>query len=219
MIHLLAAVTLIALADSANPSTIAPALYLASKKQAVKRLGGFTLGVFAANFVVGVAVVLGPGRAAVSLLPRPDAATRHQLELAAGGVLLIVSFLLWRARRWVTDHVPSSHEQEGGSPFFLGLVIMAVELPTAFPYFAALALIVGSRASLASEAGLVTVFNLLFVLPLLVILVLRIATRDRGGLLLARIRGGIARQLAVVLPIAVAVAGIALLAVGSDAIS
>jgi cytochrome c biogenesis protein CcdA len=54
---------------------------------------------------------------------------------------------------------------------------MAVELPTAFPYFAAIAAIVGSGLGPARQLVLLLVFNVCFVLPLVGI----VATLHLGG--------------------------------------
>ncbi|HET9718443.1 MAG TPA: GAP family protein, partial [Solirubrobacteraceae bacterium] len=57
-----------------------------------------------------------------------------------------------------------------GSAFVAGVGIALAELPTAFPYFAAIAAIVGSGASPIKQLGLLVLFNVCFVLPLLAIL-------------------------------------------------
>ena len=61
---------------------------------------------------------------------------------------------------------------------------MAVELPTAFPYFAAIAAIVGSGFDPVRQLMLLLLFNVCFVLPLLGILGTLTFARDRAGQLL-----------------------------------
>jgi cytochrome c biogenesis protein CcdA len=51
----------------------------------------------------------------------------------------------------------------------LGASITAVELPTAFPYFAAIAAIVGADLGPVRAVTLLFLFNVCFVLPLLLI--------------------------------------------------
>ena len=58
----------------------------------------------------------------------------------------------------------------GKSSALLGATITAVELPTAFPYFAAIAAIVGSGFDIMRQLILLVLFNVCFVLPLLGIL-------------------------------------------------
>jgi cytochrome c biogenesis protein CcdA len=101
--------------------------------------------------------------------------------------------------------------------FALGAGIMAVELPTAFPYFGALAAVIGSGASLVAQLLLVVVFNLAFVLPLLAIVGLRVAAGERAEQRLAAARGGLARHAGAVLAALLGAGGIALVAVGLGA--
>ena len=55
------------MADSLNPTTIAPALYLASGEHARTRVLEFTLAVFGVYLIGGLIIALGPG----GLLLRP----------------------------------------------------------------------------------------------------------------------------------------------------
>jgi len=48
-------------ADSLNPSTVGPALLLATAHKPVQALASFTAGVFLVPFVAGALVILGPG--------------------------------------------------------------------------------------------------------------------------------------------------------------
>ena len=85
MLRLIGLVISIGLADSLNPTTIAPALYLATSDHARTRLIEFTLGVFAVYLVGGLIIALGPGRAAA--LARSHTPGRHLsyiLEIVAG---------------------------------------------------------------------------------------------------------------------------------------
>jgi hypothetical protein len=52
----------------------------------------------------------------------------------------------------------------------LGASITAVELPTAFPYFAVIAAIVGADFDVVRDLTLLLLFNVCFVFPLLLIL-------------------------------------------------
>ena len=63
----------------------------------------------------------------------------------------------------------------GGSAFITGASIAAVELPTAAPYFAVIAGIVAASASLPQEIALVALYNVAFVLPLVAIILTRLA--------------------------------------------
>jgi cytochrome c biogenesis protein CcdA len=165
--RLLGLVISIGLADSLNPSTIAPALYLASGDRARRRVAEFTVGVFAVYFLGGVLVALGPGQLLLSLVPRPHREAREIIETIAGVAMLGAAALLWRARDKLSDHNLPEPTNARKSSALLGATITALELPTAFPYFAAIAAIVGSGFKPLHQVMLLLLFNLCFVLPLL----------------------------------------------------
>ena len=100
------------------------------------------------------------------------------------------------------------------SSFALGAGIMAFELPTAFPYFAAIATIAASRTSIVVQLGLVGLYNLLFVLPLLGILAARTLAGARGESVLQSMRGWVQRNAPAVFSATLATIGLASLAVG-----
>jgi cytochrome c biogenesis protein CcdA len=177
MFRLIGVVVSIGLADSLNPSTIAPALYLATGENARERVTEFTIAVFLVYLAGGVAVALGPGQLLLSLVPKPGPNVRHILELLAGIAMLVAAALLWRNRARLATRKPPDFDPHGRSSWVLGASITAVELPTAFPYFAAIAAVVGSGLDPLRQFVLILLFNVCFVLPLLGI----IATLTFGG--------------------------------------
>ena len=62
MLRLIGLVISIGIADSLNPTTIAPALYLATAEHARGRVIEFTPGVFGVYLVGGLIIALGPGQ-------------------------------------------------------------------------------------------------------------------------------------------------------------
>ena len=167
MLRLIGLVVSVGLADSLNPTTIAPALYLATTgEHAARRVAQFTFGVFAVYLVGGAAIALGPGQLLLSLVPKPDADARHVLEVVAGLALLVAAAMVWHSR----DRLSSRRMPEPGSgksSAMLGATITAIELPTAFPYFAVLAAIIGSGLGPLRQLVLLLLFNVCFVAPLI----------------------------------------------------
>ena len=204
----------IALVDGLNPSTIAPALVLAVRQRGVLLVALFTLGVFVPSLAAGLLVVVGPGRALLDLVPHVGPNAKHLLEIGAGVALALLAWILWIQRGRVASGI--SREPPGGArgAAGLGAGIILAELPTAVPYFAALAAIVGSSATLAVQFALVALFNVAFVLTLLAILAVRMLAGPRSGRLLELARGALDSYLGVVLPFAVALLAAALLVVG-----
>ena len=170
----------VGLADSLNPSTVGPALYLATVRKPVLRVAQFTVGVFAVNFAAGVVLTIGPGRLLLGLVPHPQGTVRHVIELVAGLVLLGAAVALWVGRRSLTRRQLPMRNSGGGSALITGASLAAVELPTAAPYFAVIAGIVASNASLPQEILLLVLYNVAFVTPLLAIIMLMLFAGERA---------------------------------------
>lgn len=217
MLRLIGIVLSIGLADSLNPSTLGPALYLAAGPRPRKAVAQFTLGVFLVYLVGGAVIALGPGEIVLALVPKPDHTTREVLEVIAGVVLITVGTLLWSYRgRLGEKQLPVPDMQTSGrAGWLLGATIMAVELPTAFPYFGALAAIMGSGLGFARQVILVVLFNVCFVLPLLVVIAIQGLAGERAGAELARVRDFLQRHWPVILAVVALVAGGITIALGA----
>ncbi|MBV9474181.1 MAG: GAP family protein [Solirubrobacterales bacterium] len=170
MLRLIGTVIAIGLADSLNPSTIAPALYLATERRGRIRVAEFTVAVFTVSLLGGIVISLGPGQLILSLLPHVGHRFGQVTEVVAGVAMLAAAPVLWRHRDRLSSRPLPEVSAERKSSAILGATITAVELPTAFPYFAAIAAIVGADLDPARQVGLLVLFNLCFVLPLLGIL-------------------------------------------------
>ncbi|HUE29106.1 MAG TPA: GAP family protein [Solirubrobacteraceae bacterium] len=178
MLALILLVASVAVADSVNPSTVVPAIWMAGTPKA--HVGVFTAGVFATYLAGGLVLVLGPGPALISALHHMRGAVEHAVEAGVGVVVLAVAVGLWRSRhRETRARLP----RPGCRPltaFGLGAGIMAVELPTAFIYFGAISAVLAAHRTAALEVAALVVYNAVFVVPLLVILLIRRLAGDRA---------------------------------------
>lgn len=207
----------VGLADSLNPTTVGPALYLATAGRRLLRVTQFTLGVFSVNFVAGVVLTIGPGRLLLGLVPHPRGTVRHVIELVAGVVLVIAAAALWQQRRSLAKRelpMSASSGGGGGSALVTGMSIAAVELPTAAPYFAVIAGIVASSANLPQEIGLLALYNVCFVLPLLAIIAVLVLAGERADPWLQKGGAWLQRRWPVVLAVLLLVVGSALTILG-----
>ncbi len=209
----------IGLADSLNPTTIAPALYLATGERARQNVTEFTLGVFFVYLLGGVVIALGPGQLLLSIVPRPHAEARHLLEIAAGAAMLTAAALLWTHRDRLADRKLPGVDTKGKSGAILGATITAVELPTAFPYFAAIAAIVGSGLDPARQVVLLVLFNVCFVLPLMGISATLWLGGDRAEGMLTTGRNFLQRHWPVLLAGLALFAGLFIVALGATGLA
>jgi cytochrome c biogenesis protein CcdA len=214
VIRLIGIAISIGIADSLNPSTIGPALYLAGGKQPRRDVGEFTLGVFAVYLVGGTVIALGPGQLLLDVIPHPHRGARHIIEVSVGVAMLIASAVLFRFRKHLAERQIRTPSPEGRSSALLGATIMAVELPTAFPYFAAIAAIVGSGFDPVRQLVLLFVFNVCFILPLLGIFLTLTVARDRAVGILTTGRIWLETRWPVVLSVLALLAGLFVVLLG-----
>jgi cytochrome c biogenesis protein CcdA len=215
MLRLIGIVISIGLADSINPSTVAPALYMAAQPGPRRPLVQFTAGVFIVYFVGGSLIALGPGQLILSLVPSPDLVTRHALEVLAGVVLLVVGALLWVHRDRLGKKQLPTFSSQGRASWLLGATIMAVELPTAFPFFGALAAIEGSGVDLVRKIFLIFLFVVCFIAPMLAMLALLTFTGPRAQVQLVKISAFLQRHWPALLAVVATVAGLITIGLGA----
>jgi cytochrome c biogenesis protein CcdA len=160
----------IAFADSLNPATVGPALYLSTVSRPRRRIAEFAAAFFGVNLLGGVLLVLGPGQVILSLVPQPSPLTKQLVEVVAGAFLIVLAGVVAIGTARSSGLGVPSPRVEGSRAWAAGGALAALELPTAFPYLAAIAAIVGSGAGLPAQLALVSLFNIVFMLPVAAIL-------------------------------------------------
>jgi len=204
------------LADSINPVTIAVAIYLASTPDPQRRLAGYTVGVFAVYLAGGLVLIVGPGVLLRTATQGRDTRAVHLASLVIGVVVIALAIALWaNRRRWAGRQLPDWVLRTESS-FWLGAAMTALDLPTAFPYFGAIGAVVSSDLALPAELVLLIAFNVLYVLPLVVVLLARPLFGVRAEAALARIRDAVERLAPVVLSLLTFALGVVLVIHGAS---
>jgi cytochrome c biogenesis protein CcdA len=219
VLRLIGIVISIAAVDAVNPSTLVPALYIASGPRAFGQVLRFAVGVVAVYLSAGLVLTLGPGELILDLVPHPTPALEDCLQVAAGTLLLIASLLVWRFRaRLAARSAGDADSNPGAQPrrpsLLLGAGIAAAGLPANVAYLGAIATIVGSGRDIGSQVALIGVYVAIFGLPLAGILgVLALAPR-RSAALLGGLRRFIQQRWVPALVAVLGLAGAVVLALG-----
>jgi cytochrome c biogenesis protein CcdA len=205
----------IGLVDSLNPSTIIPALYLASGAAPVRRTLQFAFGVVAVNFLGGGFLLFGPGRIAVDAVPHPGPRAVHLIEVGLGAVAVVAAIVVWLMRARLTSW--QARAAHPGQRFAMtsGAAIAAVELPTAVPYFAAIAVVAEARVGAVEGLALLALFNLAFIAPVLAIAVLARVAGARVTGVVERVRRRVLEHSSGALAILLLLLGLGLMGVGA----
>lgn len=176
----------LALVDSINPSAIVVTLYLLSRGRGPAHVAVYILAIFLTYLTLGVLMMLGVG----AMLPSLQ-------TLGSGRLGLLVQGLIGLAMLVYAIRAPSASRQ--GRPvepsassylalMALGVVVTTMELPTAIPYFGAVALLTAADLPAAQWLPLLGLYNAIFVLPPVVLLVGQIAFGRRLDARYARLR-------------------------------
>jgi cytochrome c biogenesis protein CcdA len=171
----------LALVDSINPSAIVVTLYLLSRERAPAQVGVYVVAIFLTYLVLGVMMMLGIDALLLSL------------RTTGGGRLgLIVQSLIGLAMLLYAVGAPTTARSAPRVPptantyaalLFLGVTVTTMELPTAVPYIGAIALLTTADLTMARWLPLLILYNAIFVLPPVLLLVAHIVF---GGRLDAR---------------------------------
>jgi cytochrome c biogenesis protein CcdA len=180
VLKLAIAVVAIALPDCINPSLIAGELFVAMGSRPRRRTAVFALAAWTVTFAFGVAFALGLGDLILSLVPKPGAKLKYELIAAAGLVLVIGAIVIWIRRGALASAKPARLGSHGSSGV-IGAGLAGLELMTAFPYFAAIAMIGGSDVSLANKVLLLVLYCLVYTLPLIAIAAAFMFMGERAG--------------------------------------
>lgn len=226
MVAALLIVAAIAAVDSLNPATVAPALALAVSARPVERVLGFAAGVFLVNVLGGLLLVFGPGKWLLSLIPSTSGHGTHVLEVVGGVALVVGAGVLLALRKRLIDRKndPDPELKVGaragaGAAFVTGAGLALAELPTAFPYFAAIAAIDAAALSAAGEITLIVIFNLIFLSPLIAIAIGLALFPSLRGSVIEPVRRWMSAHWPQVVAGVMAVAGVALIAVGASGLA
>jgi cytochrome c biogenesis protein CcdA len=170
MLKTAVAIVAIALADCINPSLIGGELFLATGTHPRRQTVAFTVAAWIVTFAVGLAFALGLGDLILALVPKPGRTVKYGLITAAGVVLVAGgAVVLLRRRSLVSDKPADARREQHRPAAVMGAGIAGLELLTAFPYFAAIAIIAGSGASQAGKLSLLILYCIIYTLPLIAI--------------------------------------------------
>ena len=159
----------LALVDSINPSAIVVTLYLLSRERVPVQIVVYVAAIFLTYLTLGSMMMLGID----ALLPSLRTTGNSRLGFIVQGVIGL-AMLLYAIRAPTTAKSASRVEPRASTYAalaLLGVTVTAMELPTAVPYFGAIALLTTADLPIARWLPLLVLYNAIFVLPPVLLLV------------------------------------------------
>ena len=178
----------LALVDSVNPSAIVVTLTLLSTGRPRRHVALYIASVFATYLSFGSLTLLGIG----SFLPPLGEVLRSRPGLIVQCTVGVGLF----AFAWTAHPDPSPVTPKGTGTrataiavILLGIGVTLMEMPTAVPYLAAIALLTAEELPLQEWAPLIVAYNVIFVLPMCLLLAGHALLGNRIGAKYDTIRG------------------------------
>jgi cytochrome c biogenesis protein CcdA len=170
----------LAFVDSINPSAIVVTLYLLARSRAAVQVAVYVAAIFVTYFALGTTMMLGVDRLAPSL----DTVLDSRPGLIAQslvGLTIVVYCVAASTARSESDVVAPPSASTYAALAALGVTVTAMELPTALPYFAAIALLASAGLPSHEWVPLLLLYNAIFVLPPIALLVGHLVLGQRVG--------------------------------------
>ncbi|MCW4029281.1 MAG: GAP family protein [Candidatus Bathyarchaeota archaeon] len=190
MIELLATLISLALVDCLNPATIATQAFLLIGTEKPKaRAITHAIGVYVAYFMIGFLIIFGLGESLKQLFAFTLGTTEYVILLVLGFVLILFACLMKTSNGGsrIDRYLQKVRTMSPTKTFFFGFFSTFMDIPTAFPYFAAIAILIGVQLSFLGITALLLIYNFIYVLPLLVLVVIYLAARKECATQLQRI--------------------------------
>jgi cytochrome c biogenesis protein CcdA len=159
----------LALLDSINPSAIVVTLYLLSGRRVPTQIVVYVAAIFLTYLTLGVMMMSGID----ALAPSLGTVASSRLGFIVQGVIGL-AMLLYAIRAPTTAKSAPRVEPRASSYAalaLLGVTVTTMELPTAVPYFGAIALLTTADLPMAQWMPLLVVYDAIFVLPPVLLLV------------------------------------------------
>lgn len=154
----------LAVVDSINPSALVVVLWWLVRPGATPRLLAYIAGIIIAYLSLGIAMMLGAGTLLRGFGDVLDHPVVLALQLAIGLGLLGYGVFAPKGKAGA-DVQREPHVSGLLGMALLGMSVTVVELTTALPYFAAIALMTSAQTPAAQWLPLLLVYNLIFIAP------------------------------------------------------
>jgi len=197
----------ILLTDVVNPVLLAAVVFALGSKRPLLNANAVLFGWLTLYFLSGIILALGLESISEFLAnPRP---IDFYIETVVG-ILLI-----WLALRCFKKEDPRKKEKELGdadnlktsSAFWIGASINLIGMPFAIPYFAALDQILKFDLSWLAAVSALLLYNLLYILPFFVLIIIRYAYKEKSDQLFATINEKMEKLGNIILPLLILAIG------------
>jgi cytochrome c biogenesis protein CcdA len=191
--ELLPAIVGLAVVDSINPSALLATIVLLLRGRRARPLVAvYLVAVLATYLAIGVVLTLGLGLTPQAVI-HSDATYLVQGVLGAAMLAYAVLAPSRRRQRDPVEHPRLPAAMRPATVFALGMVVTLLELPTALPYLGAVGALTRADLAPADWLPLLVLYNLIFVLPPVLLLAGHVVLGERAEAVLGELRDRLGR--------------------------
>lgn len=189
MIDLLITLISLALVDCLNPATISTqAFLLIGTQKPQRRAIAHALGVYVSYFLIGFLIVFGLGELIKPLLTYTLGTVEYAILLIVGSILVFLALRMnAKNQTKMGTYIEKVRNLSPVKTFFFGFFSTFMDIPTAFPYFAAITLLIGVQLPFMGLTTLLLIYDFIYILPLLILVGIYLVTRGKSASLLQKI--------------------------------
>ena len=174
----------LAIVDSINPVELFAGLYLFSTKKPINLFLPYAIGIFLFHLILGFIFYYG-FHFILDLKILNSPIFDRSIELIGGIALIVLGFKLKKHNKIQSQKILNP------SPFstlLLGIGITLSALPTSAAYFSALGIITNENLGFNDLIFLLIIYNLIFVLPLFILLIIYLISQEQTTPLRSKLR-------------------------------
>lgn len=201
----------ILLTDVINPVLLAAMIYAMGGKKPVYYGSMVLLGWMTIYFGSGVIIAIGL-ESITNFLQNPRTIDFY-IEIVVAALLIYfgIRFLIPSKKPAKENDFGDSGSLTAVGAFGMGAAINLIGLPFAIPYFAALDQILKANLGWFESLGLLLVYNVLYIAPFIILIIIKLALGKRGDLFLEKVNNLTDKIGKIILPGIMILLGIALL--------
>jgi cytochrome c biogenesis protein CcdA len=153
----------LALVDSINPSAIVVTLYLLSRERVAAQVVVYIATIFLTYLALGAMMMLGIDALVLSLRTTGGGRLGLIVQILVGLAMLLYAIRPPTTAKSAPRVEPSASTY--AALVLLGVTVTTMELPTALPYFGAIALLTAADLPITRWLPLLVLYNAVFILP------------------------------------------------------
>jgi cytochrome c biogenesis protein CcdA len=208
------AVVGLAIIDSINPSALLATVHLLSRPRYHRTVPVYVATIFVTYLVLGVGLMAGITAIRDALEGAAQSRLGSIVQASIGAGLIIYAVRPHAVSKRPQTRKPRSYALRAVA--LLALTVTVLELPTAFPYFAAIGILNRSEIGILEWVPILAIYCGIFVAPPLLLLAGTILLRERFTSRVHRVRDWLQRQAGGAWPWLLGIAGVYLLVDGLD---